>query len=92
MFARSPLEAQIKTLLLEIQQIIVTKVWQHKTINTSAGEIWDFSHFLEKDYMLSQYLEHALLAPQGRQLIEDVNKALKRIEDVVLGIYITRIV
>ena len=27
MFARSPLEAQIKTLPLEIQQIIVTKVW-----------------------------------------------------------------
>ena len=42
--------------------------------------------------MLNQYLEHALLAPQGRQLVEDANKALKRIEDVVLGIYITRIV
>ena len=39
--------------------------------------------------MLSQYLGHVLLAPQGAQLIEDANKAIKRIENVALGIYTT---
>jgi hypothetical protein len=29
-------------------------------------EIRDFSNILENDYMLSQYLEHVLLAPQGK--------------------------
>ena len=41
--------------------------------------------------MLSQYLEHILLTPQGKQLIEDANKALKRIKNVALGNYTTRI-
>ena len=90
-FARSPLEAQIKTLPLELQQIIVTKVWQNKTVDTSVAGIQNFSNFLEKDYMLSQYLEHNLLAPQEKQLIDDANKALKRIENVALGIYTTRV-
>ena len=40
--------------------------------------------------MVSQYLEKVLLAPQGKQLIEDANKALKRISNVALGIYPTR--
>ena len=91
MFSRSPLETQIKTLPLEIQQIIVTKVWQNMTVHTSIEEIQDFSNFLEKDSMLSQYLEHVLIAPQGEQLIEDANKALKRIENVALGIYTTKV-
>ena len=91
MFSRSPLETRIKTLPLEIQQIIVTKVWQNMTMHTSVEGIWDFSNFLEKDYMLSQYVEHLLLAPQGERLIEDANKALKRIENVALGIYTTRV-
>ena len=88
-FSRSPLETRVKTLPLEIQQIIVTKVWQNRTEHTFGKEIRDFSTFLEKDYMLSQYLEHVLLAPQGKQLMGDANKALKRIENVALGIYIT---
>ena len=68
MFARSSLETRIKTLPLDIQQIIVTKVWQNRTVYTSDKEIRDFSNFVEKDYMLSQYLEHVLLAPQGRRI------------------------
>ena len=88
-FARSSLEGRIKALPLDIQKIIVTKVWQNRTVYTSDKEIRDFSNFVEKDYMLSQYLEHVLLAPQGRELIEDANKALKRIENVALGIYTT---
>ena len=91
MFSRSPLETRIKTLPLEIQQIIVTKVWQNKTVHTSVEGIRDFSNFLEKDYMLSQYPKHVLLAPQGERLIEDANKASKRIENVALGIYTTRV-
>jgi hypothetical protein len=88
-FARSPLEGRIKTLPLDIQKIIVTKVWQNRTVCTSDNEIRDFSNFIEKDYMLSQYLEHVLLTPEGKELIEDANKALKRIENVALGIYTT---
>lgn len=88
-FARSPLEARIKTLPLYIQQIIVTKVWQNRTVDTSAQEIRDFSNFIEKDYMLSQYLEHVLLTPQGVELIEETNEALKRSDNVAVGIYST---
>lgn len=88
-FARSPLEARIKILPLDVQQIIVTKVWQNRTVYTSDIEIRDFSNFIEKDYMLSQYLEHVLLTPQGKELIEGANKALKRIENVAMGIYTT---
>ena len=47
--ARSPLEARIKTQPLDIQQIIVTKVWQNRTVDTSVEEIWDFSDFIEKN-------------------------------------------
>ena len=90
-FSRSPLETRIKTLPLEIQQIIVTKVWQNMTVHTFVEEIRDFSNFLEKDYMLNQYLEHILLAPQGEQLIEEANKALRRIENVALGIHTIRV-
>ena len=89
-FSRSPLEARIKTLPLDIQQIIVTKVWQNSSVYTTVKEIRDFSNFIEKDYMLSQYLEHVLLAPQGEELIEETNEALKRIDNVALGIYPTR--
>jgi hypothetical protein len=88
-FARSPLERKIKSLPLEIQQIIVTKVWQNRTVHTSDKVIRDFSNFIEKDYMLSQYLEHVLLTPQGKELIENANKSLKRIENVAMGIYTT---
>ena len=88
-FSRSPLETRIKTLPLEIQKIIVTKVWQNRTVHTFVKEIQNYSNFLENDYMLSQYLEHVLLAPQGEQLIEDACEALKRIENVALGIYTT---
>ena len=63
MFARSPLENRIKSLPLEIEQIIVTKVWQNRTIIEGTEEIKDFSNFVERDYLLSQYLEHMLLAP-----------------------------
>ena len=90
MFARSPLEARIKTLPLDIKQIIVTKVWQNRTVYTSAEEIRDFSNFVERDYMLSQYLEHVLLTPQGEKLIEGINEALRRSDNVALGIYPTR--
>ena len=86
-FARSSLEDKIKSIPLEIQQIIVTKVWENRTVATSVNETGDCSNFLEKDFMLSQYLEHVLLAPQGEQLIEDACEALKRIENVALGIY-----
>ena len=88
-FSISPLETQIKTLPLEIQQIIVTKVWHNRTVHIFVEETRDFSNFLEKYYMLSQYLEHVLLAPQGEQLIEDANKALTRFENVALGMYTT---
>ena len=74
---------------LDIQQIIVTKVWQNRTVDTSAQEIRDFSNFIEKDYMLSQYLEHVLLTPQGVELIEETNEALKRSDNVAVGIYST---
>jgi thiaminase len=63
-------------------------VWQNKIVHTYVKEIQNFSNFLEKDYnMLSQYLEHVLFAPQGKRLIEDANKALKRIDNVAVGIY-----
>lgn len=81
-FSRSPLEARIEIWQIKFQQIIVTKVWQHITIDTSVEGLRDFSHFLEMDYMLSQYLENILLIPQGKQLIEDT------LNDVALGIYI----
>ena len=40
--------------------------------------------------MVSQYLEKVLLAPQGKQFIENANKVLKRIGIVALGIYPTK--
>ena len=51
MFAQSPLdsEARIKTLPLEVQQIIVTKVWQHRTIIEGTEEIKDFGNFVKKE-------------------------------------------
>ena len=88
-FARSPLEYKIKSLPLEIQQIIVTKVWQNRTVHTSVKEIRDFSNFIEKDYILSQYLEHVLLTPQGKESIEEANTSLKIIENVAMGNYTT---
>ena len=87
MFARSPLETKIKTLPLEIQQIIVTKVWQNRTIIEGTEKIKDFSNFVERDYLLSQYLEHTLLAPGGEQLMKEAQDAVRRIENVALGIY-----
>ena len=48
------LENRITALPLEIQQIIVTKVWQNKTIVDGTEEIKDFSNFVEKDYKTSR--------------------------------------
>lgn len=90
-FARSPLENFIKSLPLEIQQIIVTKVWQNRTIIEGTEDIKDFSNFVERDYLLSQYLEHTLLTPSGEQLMTDAKDAVKRIDDVALGIYPTKV-
>lgn len=64
---------------------------QNRTIVTSVEDVRDFSNFIEKDYILSQYLEHTLLAPQGKQIIEDANNALKRSENVAMRIYSTKI-
>lgn len=86
MFARSLLEARIRALPLEIQQIIFTKVWQNITIVNFVGTTKYFSSFLGKIYILSQYLEHTLLAPQGEQLIQDANNVLRRIDGVVMGL------
>ena len=69
MFSRSPLEHKIKSLALEILQTIVTKVWQNRTIIEGTEETKDFSNFVEEDYLLSQYLEHTLLAPGEEQLM-----------------------
>ena len=91
LFARSPLENRIKSLPLEIRQIIVTRVWNNGTIIEGTKETKDFSNFVEKDYLLSQYLEHTLLAPGGEQLTTETNDAIKRIENVALGIYPTKI-
>ena len=74
---------------MEIRQIIDTKVWQNKTVYTSDIEIRDFNNFIERNYMLSQYLEHVLLPPQGKELIEIANRSLKIIENVAMGIYTT---
>lgn len=42
------------TLPLEIQQIIVTKVWQKRTNIDDTKEVKDCSNFVEKNYSLSQ--------------------------------------
>ena len=42
-------------------------------------------------HLLSQYLEHTLLAPGGEQLMKDAQDAVKRIENVALGIYPAKI-
>lgn len=90
-FARSPLETRIKTLPLEIQQIIVTKVWQNRTIIEGTETIKDFSNFVERDYFLSQYLEHTLLTSEGEQLMKDTKDAVKEHENVALGIYSSQV-
>ena len=46
----------------------------------------ELSNFAEWDYILSQYLEHTLLAPQGKHLPKDANNALKIIENMTMRI------
>lgn len=54
---------------------------------SSFERIKGLRNFVEWDYILSQYLEHTLLAPKRKHLPKDANNALKIIENVTMRIY-----